>query len=111
MSQICYIFCLIELMWIQDRMLAAKNMNANKQTIFCEKVDLKNESDVKWLHTWSKRRPTIFLNIIQGTIQQLTENNESDLLYFLWMILWNWNLNHGLQCLKLVNVTLFENLK
>jgi hypothetical protein len=59
-------------------MLAAKNMNANKQTIFWEKVNLKNEAGVKWLLTWCRRRPTIFLNIIKGTIEQLTENNESE---------------------------------
>jgi len=39
-------------------MLAAKNMNVNKQTIFWEKVNLKNEADVKGLLSWCKRRPT-----------------------------------------------------
>ena len=39
-------FCLRELMWIQDRMLASKNINAMSQIIFWEKVDLKNKSDV-----------------------------------------------------------------
>ena len=62
-------------------MLAAKNMNANKQTIFWDKVDLKNKSHVKWLINWCKKKP-VFLNIIHGTLQQLTENNESEPVFF-----------------------------
>ena len=76
-------------------MLAAKNMNAKAQTFFWEKVNLKNEADVKWLLIWCKQRPRIFLNIIKGTIQQLTESNESECVLFLWMISWTWNSNHG----------------
>ena len=48
--------------------------------MFWEKVNLKNESDVKWLLTWCAHAET---NDLLKTIQQLTENNESDLLYFL----------------------------
>ena len=91
-----FVDCLLELMWIWDRMLAAKNMNANKQTIFWEKVNLKNEADVKWLLTWCRRRPTIFLNIIKGTIQQLTENNESK-----FVILSGWFYGTGIQIMAL----------
>ena len=67
-------------------MLAAKNMNANLQIMFWEKVDLKNKSDVIWLINWCKGKPTIFLNIIHRTIQQLMENNESESVFFYWMI-------------------------
>ena len=45
--QLGFVDCLLELMWIRDRMLAAKNMNANKQTFFWGKVNLKNEADVR----------------------------------------------------------------
>ena len=94
-------------------MLAAKNMNANKQTIFWEKVNLKNEADVKWLLTWCRRRPTIFLNIIKGTIQQLTENNESECVLFslddfMELEFKSWLCICEHEYLKLVQVTLFE---
>ena len=46
------------------------------------KVDLKNKSDVNWLINWCKQKPTIFVDIIPGTIQQLTENNESEPVIF-----------------------------
>ena len=36
-----FVDCLIELMWIRERMLAAKNMNATKQIIFWDKINLK----------------------------------------------------------------------
>ena len=29
-----FVVCILELVWIRDRMLAVKNMNANKHTIF-----------------------------------------------------------------------------
>ena len=59
-------------------MLAAKNMNANVQIIFCDKIDLKNKSHLKWFFNWCKQKPTILLNIIQGTIEQQTEHNETE---------------------------------
>ena len=94
-------------------MLAAKNMDANKQTIFWGKVNLKNEADVKWLLTWCRWRPTIFLNIIKGTIQQLTENNESEFVKFSLNDFMKLEFKSQLcicehEYLKLVQVTLFE---
>ena len=73
-----FVDCLLELMWIRDRMLAAKNMNSNAQNIQWEKIDLKNKSHLKWLINWCKQKQTILLNIIYGTIQQQTINNESE---------------------------------
>ena len=63
-------------------MLASKNMNTTKRNIFWDEIDLKNKSHVIWLFNWCKERPTVFLNIIHGTIQQLTENNESESIIF-----------------------------
>ena len=63
-------------------MLAAKNMNAKAQLIFWDKIDLKSKSDVTWLLNWCKKKPTILLNVIHGTIKQLTENNKSELVLF-----------------------------
>ena len=108
-----FVDCLLELMWIRDRMLAAKNMNANKQTIFWENICLKNKANVKWLLTWCRRRPTIFLNIIKGTIQQLTENNESKFVIlslgdFMELEFKSWLCICEHEYLKLVQVTLFE---
>ena len=62
--------CLQELMWVRDRMLASKNMNADTKVIFWDKIDLKNKSHVIWLFDWCKQKPTILLNIIHGTIKQ-----------------------------------------
>ena len=42
-----FVDCLLEIMWLQDRMLAAINMNANTKTIFWEKVHLKYKY-LKW---------------------------------------------------------------
>jgi len=44
-------------------------MNTNEQTIFWEKVHLKNEADVNGLQTETKN----LLKHHKGTIQQLTE--------------------------------------
>ena len=98
---------------MDTRYLAAKNMNANKQTNFWEKVNLKNEADVKWLLTWCRQRPTIFLNIMQGTIQQQTENNESESVMFstedfMELEFKSWLCICEHEYLKLVHVTLFE---
>ena len=53
-------------------------MNANAQNIFWDKIDLKNKSHLKWFFNWCKLKPTILLKIIQGTIEKLTDYNESE---------------------------------
>ena len=110
-----FVDCLLELTWIRDRMLAAKNMNAKAQLIFWDKIDLKSKSDVTWLFNWCKKKPTILLNVIRQTIKQLTENNESDSVLFsseefmeLEFKFWLCFCEH--EYLKLVNVVLFETL-
>ena len=106
---------LIELMWIRERMLAVKNMNASKRNIFWENINLKNESHTKWLFNEVKKKPSVFLKILQGTIHQLTANNESENVDFtldnlmeLEFKAWLCICEH--EYLKLVNVTLFEKL-
>ena len=106
---------LIELMWIREKMLAVKNMNASQRNILWDNINLKNESHVKWLFNEVKKKPSIFLKILQGTIQQLTENNESENVVFtldnlmeLEFKAWLCICEH--EYLKLVNVTLFEKL-
>ena len=96
-------------------MLAAKNMKAKAQLIFWDKIDLKSKSDVTWLSNWCKKKPTILLNVIHGTIKQLTENNESESVMFsseefmkLEFKFWLCNCEH--EYLKLVNLTLFESM-
>ena len=54
----------------------------HKAKLFWQDIDLKNNSHLIWFFNWCKDRPTIFLNIIHGTIQQLTENNESESVLF-----------------------------
>jgi hypothetical protein len=63
-------------------MLAAKNMNVMTQLIFWDKINLKSKSDVTWLLNWCKKKTIILLNIIHGTIKQLTEHNESESVLF-----------------------------
>ena len=77
------------------------------------KVNLKNKSRVKWLINWCKWKSTIFLNIILGTIQQLTENNESESVVFFSARFLNFELKSWLcickhEYLILFNVILFE---
>ena len=69
-------------------------MNANSQIIFWEKI------------------PTVFLNIIHGTTQQLMENNESEsvilsLSDFMELEFKSWLCICEHEYLKLVKVTLF----
>ena len=80
-----FVYALNELVWIRGRMLASKNMNARSQfiIIFWDKIDFKNKSDVIWLFNCCKQKTTIFLNIVHGTIQLLTESNESESVIFL----------------------------
>ena len=40
-------------------------------------------------------KPSFFLNIIHGTVQQLTENNESESVIFSLKDLWTSNVSHG----------------
>ena len=110
-----FVDCLIELMWIRERMLAAKNMNATKRNIFWDRINLKHDSDVRWLFNEVKDRPSIFLNILRGTVSQLTENNESEIVTFtlddlmeLEFKTWLCICEH--EYLKLLNVTLFEKM-
>ena len=63
-------------------MLAIKNMNANAQNIFWDKIDLKDKSQLEWLFNWCKKEPTIVLNIIQEKIVQLTGHNDSKSVMF-----------------------------
>ena len=79
---VLWIYSLIELMWIRERMLAVENMNASKRNILWENINLKNKSHTKWLFNEVKKKPSVFLKILQGTIQQLTENNESENVVF-----------------------------
>jgi len=96
-------------------MLAIKNMNANAQNIFWDTIDLKDKSQLEWLFNWCKREPTIVLNIIRGTIKQLTENDESESVMFsldelLELQFKSWLCICENEYLKLVKVTLFEEL-
>ena len=88
-------------------------MNARSQLIFWDKINLKNKSDVTWLFNWCKNKPTIFLNIIHGTTQLLTESNESDsvifsLKEFMDLEFKSWLCICEHEYLKLMKVTLFE---
>ena len=94
-------------------MLGARNMNAKAQLIFWDKINLKSKSDAIWLFNWCKKKPTILLNIIHGTIKQLTKNNESDSVLFsseefMGLEFKFWLCNCEYEYLKLVKVTLFE---
>ena len=102
-------------MWVRERMLAAKNMNTTKQNIFWQDIALKNKSHLIWFFNWCKNRPTIFVNIIHGTIQQLTENNESEsvlftLTDFMELEFRSWLCICEHEFLKLLHVSLFEKL-
>ena len=110
-----FVDCLLELMWVRERMLAAKNMNSTKRNIFWQDIDLKNKSHLIWLFNWCKDRPTAFLNITHGTIQQLTENNESESMFFsltdfMELEFRSWLCICEHEFLKLVHVSLFEKL-
>ena len=110
-----FVDCLLELMWVRERMLAAKNMNSTKRNIFWQDIDLKNKSHLIWFFNWCKDRPTILLNIIHGTIQQLTENNESESVFFtltdfMELEFRSWLCICEHEFLKLLHVSLFEKL-
>ena len=47
---------------------------------FWREIDLKNNSYVIWLFNWCKQKPSIFQNIVHGTVQLLTKSNESELV-------------------------------
>ena len=64
---------------------------------------------------WCKRKPTILLNIIHGTILQLTEKNESESVIFSLEEFMNLEFKSWLcicehEYLKLVKITLFEKM-
>ena len=68
-----------------------------------------------WLFNWCKQKQTAFLNIIRGTIQQLTENNESESVVFtledfMELEFKSWLCICEHKFLKLVHVTLFEKI-
>ena len=102
-------------MWVRERMLAVKNMNSTKRNIFWQDIDLKNKSHLIWFFNWCKDKPTILLNIIHGTVQQLTGNNESEhvlftLTDFMELEFRSWLCICEHEFLKLLHASLFEKL-
>ena len=96
-------------------MFAAKTININERSIFWEKVDLQEESNVKWFNNWSKSKPPVFLNILRVTIQQLTEDTEDESIWFSLEDFINLELKSWLcicehEYLKLIHITLFHKL-
>ena len=90
-------------------------MSATKRNIFWDGINLKHDSDVRWLFNEVKDKPSVFLNILRGTVLQLTENNESENVTFtlddlieLEFKTWLCICEH--EYLKLLNVTLFDKL-
>ena len=79
-----FVDCLIELMWIRERMLAAKNMNATRQIIFWNKINLKYECHLRWLFDWVKEKAICFSKHSWGTVCQLTRNYESENVILPW---------------------------
>ena len=91
-----------------------KNVGSQKIE-FWDRINLKHESDVRWLFNEVKNKPSVFLNILQGTVFQLTESNESENVVFtlgnlmeLEFKAWLCICEH--EYIKLVNVTLFEKM-
>ena len=64
-----FVDCPLELMWIRERMLAAKNMNATKQIIFWDKINLRSKSQMRWFFNQVKEKPSVILNILHRTVQ------------------------------------------
>ena len=90
-------------------------MNSTKRNIFWRDIDLKNKSHLIWLFNWCKDKPTVFLSIVHGTIQQLTENNESEsvlftLTDFMELEFRSWLCFCEHEFLKFLHVNLFEQL-
>ena len=63
-------------MWIRDRIF--KKYEHLVTDYFLGESQPLQKSDVIWLFNKCKKKTPVFLNIIHGTIQQLTENNESE---------------------------------
>jgi len=87
-------------------------MNATRQIIFWNKINLKYESHLRWLFYWVKEKPSVFRNTLQGTVPQLTRNNESENVMFTLDNLMElefkiWLYIYKPEYLKLVNVTFF----
>ena len=95
-------------------MLAVKNMNEVKISTFWEKVDLKSESHVQWLKNWCKRKPKVFLNILNGMIKQISESSEESVWFtladFLTLEFKSWLCICEPEYLKFVNMILFDKL-
>ena len=108
-----FVDCLIELMWIRERLLTVKNTNAMKRNIFWDKINLKHESHVRWFFNQVKDKLSVFLNILRGTVHQLTENTESENVVFTLDNLMELEFKTWLcickpEYLKLVNVTFLK---
>ena len=85
-----FVDALHELVWIWDRTLASKNMNAHSQTIFWDKIDIKNNSDVTWLFNWCKKKnPTIFLISFMGQYNNLQKAMNQNQSFSPWKNSWN----------------------
>ena len=70
---------------MQERMLAAENMNATKQTIFWDKINLKNKSNLRWLLNEEKEKPSVFVNILQGQFMNSQNAMSQKMLFLPWM--------------------------
>ena len=90
-------------------------MNATRQIIFWNKINLKYESHLRWLFDWVKEKPSVFRNTLRGTVRQFTRNNESENVMFTLDNLMELEFKIWLyickpEYLKLVNVTFFEKM-
>ena len=90
-------------------------MNATRQIIFWNNINLKYESHLRWLFDWVKEKPSVFRNTLRGTVCQLTRNNVSENVMFtldsvmeLEFKIWLYICKP--EYLKLVNVTFFEKM-
>ena len=78
-------------------------------------MNLKDESHVTWLTNWCKRKLTVFLNILGGIIEQLTEDTEEESIRlsledFMNLEFTSWLCICEHKYLKLLQVTLFDKL-
>ena len=108
-----FVDCLLELIWVQDRMLAAKISIPRHKTYSGTRLILKNKPHLKWFFNWCKLKPSILLKIIQGTIQKRTDHNESEsvmvsLEEFMDFKFKSWLCICENEYLKLIKVPLFE---
>ena len=97
-------------------MLAVKNMNELKISTLWEKVDLKSEPHVQWLKIWCKTKLKVFLNILNGKIEQISEESPEESAWFtledfLTLEFKSWLFFCEHEYLKFVNTILFRKLK